>query len=118
MEGPSSGLAGHLDDILPKDVQFVLAWNPPQLRTEGNLEVDANLPTQVPPDTALSAIQTTSIGSSRQAAFYDRHLAPQLILERVVYFDTLVSTMANTVDQAVKDAVAKRPLSKDTDRLK
>jgi hypothetical protein len=115
MEGASSGLAGHLDDILPKDAQFVLAWNPPQLRTEGEAEVISHA--QEPPDTALSALRTTTIGSSRQAAFYDRHLAPHLILERVVYFDTLVSTMANTVDQAIQNAVTKRPLPKDTGML-
>ncbi|KAF8504381.1 hypothetical protein F5888DRAFT_1655232 [Russula emetica] len=115
MEGASSGLAGHLDNILPKDAQFVLAWNPPQLRTEG--EADVILHTQEPPDTALSALRTTTIGSSRQAAFYDRHLASHLTLERVVYFDTLVSTMANTVDQAIQDAVTKRPLPKDTSVL-
>jgi hypothetical protein len=112
MEGASSGLAGHLDNILPKDAQFVLAWNPPQLRTEG--EADDILHIQEPPDTALSALRTTTIGSSRRAAFYDRHLASHLTLERVVYFDTLVSTMANTVDQAIQDTVTKRPLPKDT----
>jgi len=112
MEGASSGLAEHIDDILPKDAQFVLSWNPPQLRTEG--EAYVILHAQEPPDTALSALRTTTIGSSRHAAFYDRHLAPHLILERVVYFDTLVSTLANTVDQAIQDAVTKRPLPKDT----
>jgi hypothetical protein len=35
-------------------------------------------------------------------------------LERVVYFDTLVSTLASTVDQAIQDTVTKRPLPKDT----
>jgi hypothetical protein len=115
MEGTSSGLAGHLDGILPKDVQFVLDWNPPQLLTKAMAEVI--FPTQEPPDTTLLKFQSTTIGSSRQAAFYDKHLAPHLILERVVYFDKLVSTMANTVDQAIEDAVAKRPLPKDTGPL-
>jgi hypothetical protein len=121
MEGASSGLAGHLDDILPKDVQFVLAWNPPQLNTEE--EADVISPVQEPPDTAPPATtappapRTTTIGSSRQAAFYDRHLAPHLILEHVVYFDTLVSAMASTVDQAIEEAVIKRPLPKDTGML-
>ena len=110
MEGASSGLAGHLDDILPKEAQFVLAWNPPQLSAEEEEDVISHA--QEPPDTAASASQTTAIGSSRKAAFYDRHLASHLILERVVYFDTLVSAMANTVDQAIQDAVAKRPLPK------
>ncbi|KAN0125969.1 hypothetical protein V8E52_001176 [Russula decolorans] len=105
MEGASSGLAGHLDDILPKDAQFVLDWNPPQL-TQGQLE-EADLPPS-------SMISITDIGYTRPAAFYDRHLAPHLILERVVYFDKLVSTMANTVDQAIEDAVTKRPLPKAT----
>ncbi|KAF8504380.1 hypothetical protein F5888DRAFT_739048 [Russula emetica] len=73
-------------------------------------EEDGILHTQEPPDTTL----TTTIGYPRQVAFYDRHLAPHLILERVVYFDTLVYTMANTVDQAIQDAVTKRPLPKDT----
>jgi hypothetical protein len=107
MEGASSGLAGHLDDKLPEQAQFVLAWNPPQLHTEQEST------TQPPPDTALSALQSNTLGSSRQAAFYDKHLAPGLVLERVVYFDTLVSTLANTVDQAIQDAVAERPLPKD-----
>ena len=113
MEGASSGIAGHLDDILPKDVQFILAWNPLQLRPRAEGD-SISLRTRPPPDTALSAMRATANGSSRQAAFYDRHLAPHLILERVVYFDTLVSVMANTVDQAIQDAVAKRPLPKDT----
>ena len=116
MEGASSGLAGHLDNILPNDAQFVLAWNPPQSSTEE--EVDVDMPTQEPPDTAPVAMRTTTkVGSSRQAAFYDRHLAPCLILKRVVYFDTLVSTMANTVDRAIQDAVDKRPLPEDTGML-
>lgn len=104
MEGASSGLAGHLDDILPKDAQFVLDWNPPQM-TAGQ-EAGHNLPTY-----------TTAIGYTRPAAFYDRHLAPHLILERVVYFDTLVSTWASTVDQAIQDAVTKRPLPRVTGLL-
>jgi hypothetical protein len=113
MEGASSGIAGHLDDILPKDVQFILSWNPLQLRPRAEGD-SISLRTRPPPDTALSAMRATANGSSRQAAFYDRHLAPHLILERVVYFDTLVSVMANTVDQAIQEAVAKRPLPKDT----
>ena len=111
MEGASSGL----DYILPKDAQFVLAWNPPQLSLEE--EADVDLHTQKPPDTAPSTLHTTTIGSSRQAAFYDRHLAPHLILEHVVYVDTLVSTVANTVDRAIQDAVDKRPLPEDTGML-
>ena len=109
MEGASSGLAGHINDILPKDVQFVLAWNTQQFRTEGDSggNVIQALPTRGPPDTASSAFRSTA---TFQAAFYDRHLAPHVILERVVYLDTLVSTMSNTVDQAIQDAVAKRPL--------
>ena len=105
MEGASSELAGHLDGILPKEAQFVLDWNPPQFTTEQKAR--PNLP-------PTSMTYTTDIGYSRPAAFYDRHLAPHLILERVVYFDALVSTMANTVDQAIRDAVTKRPLLKDT----
>jgi hypothetical protein len=112
MEGASSRLARHIDDTLPKEAQFILAWNPPQLLTEGD-SAEVDLPTRVPPGTA----PTTPVGYSRQAAFYDRHLAPHLILERVVCLDTLISTMANTVDQAVLAAVAKRPLSKNTARL-
>lgn len=129
MEGALSELAEHLDDILPKDAQFVLDWNPPQIRTES--EADVIFHNQEPPDTAPSALRTTTIGSpchckipivegnltARLAAFYDRHLAPHLILESVVYFDTLVSTMANMVDQAIQDAVTKRPLPKDTGML-
>jgi hypothetical protein len=107
MEGTSSWLAGHLDDILPKDAQFVLAWNPPKL-TDGR-EDGPNLP----PNTA----HTAAVGYTRPAAFYDRHLASHLILQRVVCLDTLVSAMASTVDQAIKNAVAKRPLPKDTDLL-
>ena len=114
MEGASSELAGHLDDVLPKEAQFILAWNPPKLVIQTQTDEDDISLTQEPPDTAPSAIRTTTIGSSRQAAFYDKHLAPHLILERVVYFDKLVSTMANTVDQAIQDAVTKRPLPKVT----
>jgi hypothetical protein len=62
-------------------------------------------------------LQTTTLWTNRQAAFYDKYLAPHLILERVVYFDTLVSTIANTVDQAIQAAVAKRPLPKNTGAL-
>ena len=108
MEGASSKLAGHLDDILPKEAQFVLDWNPPQFTT--GQEARPSLP-------PTSMTYTTDIGYSRPAAFYDRHLAPHLILERVVYFGALVSTMANTVDQATQDAVNKRPLPKDTGEL-
>ena len=107
LEGASSRLAGHLDDFLPKDAQFVLAWNPEKFRTEGDSKANV---TRALPDTASSALRTTATGTTRQAAFYDKHLAPQLILERVVYFDTLISTIANTVDQAIQDAVTKRPL--------
>src|SRR6266849_1909825 len=120
MEGASSGLAGDLHDNLPKDAQFVLAWNPQQLLTDGDSDADAILSTHMPmtgrgpPDTAPGALGTTTPGSTSHAAFYDRHLAPHLILERVVYFDALVSTVANTVDQAIQDAVAKRPLPKCT----
>ncbi len=114
MEGASSGLGGHLDDILPKDAQFVLAWNPEQFCAEGDSKADV---TRAPPDTAPSALRTTTLWTSPQAAFYNKHLAPHLILERVVYFDTLVSTIANTVDQAIQAAVAKRPLPKDTGAL-
>ena len=112
MESTSSGFAGHLDDILPKDAQFVLSWNPPKLRTKE--EADVIFAAQEPPDTTVAAFRfrTTTIGSSRPAAFYDRHLAPHLILERVVCFGKLVSIMANTVDQAIQDAVTKRPLPK------
>jgi hypothetical protein len=106
MEDASSGLAGHLDDILLKDAQFVLDWNPPE-STAGQLE-EAN--PNLPPSTA----HATAIGYTRPAAFYDRHLAPHLILERVVCFDSLVSTLASTVDQTIRDAVTKRPLPKDT----
>ena len=116
MEGASSGLAGQPDDILPKEAQLVLAWNPRQWRTEGE---DVSMPTRASPDKTQSALKnkSTTIGYSRQAAFYDRHLAPHLILERVVIFDALVSTMAKTVDQAIQDAVAKRPLPKKTGSL-
>ena len=116
MEGASSGLAGHLDDVLPDEAQLVLAWNPPQVHTEGE---DVSMATRASPDKALSAVKSKSatVGSSRQAAFYDRHLAPHLILNRVVIFDALVSTMAKTVDKAIQDAVTKRPLSKNTRRL-
>ena len=113
MEGASSGLAGHLDDILPKESQFVLAWNPPQLLVEEDVpKGDVNLPTQAPPDRVVSALKTTTIVSSRKATFHDKHLAPHLILKRVINFDTLISAMANTVDQAIQDAVAKGPLPK------
>ena len=71
---------------------------------------DVDMPTQGPLDTAPMAMRTTTIGSSRKAAFYDKHLASHLILERVVYLDELVSVMASTVDQAIHDAVAKHPL--------
>ena len=114
MEAASSRPAGYLDDTLPKDAQFVLSWNPPQLYSAEENE-DVILQTQEPPDPDISA--TPIIGYSRKAAFYDKHLATHLVLERVVYLDTLVSTLANTVDKAIQDAVAKRPLSKDTDRL-
>jgi len=36
----------------------------------------------------------------KKVASYDKHLAPHLTLERVVYLDTLVSTMVN---QAIHD---------------
>lgn len=71
---------------------------------------DVDMPTQGPPDTAPMAMRTTTIGSSRKAAFYDKHLASHLILERVVYLDELVSVMASTVDKAIEDAVTKHPL--------
>ena len=70
MEGTSNGFTSQPEGVVPEEVQFVLDWNPPQLR-----EADPNLP----PNTA----RTTSIGYSRPAAFYDRHLASHLILERV-----------------------------------
>ena len=117
MEGTSSGLAGLLDDNLPKRAQFVLAWNPRKLLTEGDSEADVTLPTREPPDTDPSALRTTATGTTRKAAFYDKHLAPHLILESVVCFDKLVHTMANAVDQAIQDAVSKRPLPKDTGML-
>ena len=117
MEGSSSGLAGHLDDILPKAAHYVLAWNPPQLLTESVPKADVTLPTLPPPDTAPPAAQTKSSGTTHQAAFYDKHLAPHLILKHVIYLNTLVSAMANTVDQAIQSAVAERPLPKNIDRL-
>jgi hypothetical protein len=76
------------------------------------------LPTRAPPETDLSALKTSTIGCSRKASFYNKHLASHLILERVVYFDTLVSTMANTVDRAIQNAVAKRPLPKKLGMLR
>ena len=100
MEGASSGLAEHLDNILPVEVQFVLGWNPPQLIVGQDSE-------------ARARPNTHTIGYTRPAAFYDKHLASHLTLEHVVCLDTLVSTMANTVDQAIRDAVAKRPLPED-----
>jgi hypothetical protein len=118
MEGASGALAGHHDDILPNDVQFILAWNPPRLCTEEESKTIVNLRTRAPPETNLSAFKTTTIGCCRKAAFYNKHLAPHLILKRVVYFDKLVSTMANTVDQAIQDAVAKRPLPKKPGMLR
>ena len=53
-----------------------------------------------------------AIGYARQAAFYDKHLAPDLILEHVVYLDTLVSAMEATVDQAIQDAINRNFLPK------
>jgi hypothetical protein len=50
---------------------------------------------------------TTTIGNSRKAAFYDRHLAKKLILNRVVYLDSLIASLASTVDQAIQDAFDK-----------
>jgi hypothetical protein len=93
MEGASNGSTSH--PAVPEEVQFVLNWNPPRL-TAGR---DAG------PNSRRNTARTTAIGYSRPAAFYDRHLAPHLILEHVVYLDTLVSTMASTVDQAIEDAV-------------
>ena len=75
---------------------------------------DVNMPTQELSDTAPVARKTTTIGSSRKAAFYDKHLASHLTLERVVYLEELVSIMAGTVDQAIKAAIAKQPLPKDS----
>lgn len=100
MEGASSGLAEYLDGILPMDVQFVLSWNP-QLTVGQDSKAGPN---------------THTIGT-RPAAFYNRHLAPHLTVEHVVRLDALVSTMANTVDQTIRDAVTKRPLPEDTGML-
>ena len=107
MAGASSGSAWPPDSILP-EVQFVLDWNP--LRMLVGESGDVDMATQGPPGTAPKAKKNTTIGSSRKATFYDRHLASHLILERVVYLDELVSIIASTVDQAIHDAVANHPL--------
>ena len=98
----SSGPAWPPDSILP-EVQFVLDWNPPEMLVGEVADVDMR----------TQAMRTTTIGSSRKAAFYDKHLASHLILKRVIYLDELVSVMASTVDQAIHDAVAKQPLPRD-----
>jgi len=93
MEGTSNGPTSHPE--MPKDVQFILDWKPPLMtaRQEAN-------PTQKPRN-------THTIGYSRPAAFYDKHLAPHLILKRVICLGSIVSTMGNTVDQAIQVAVTK-----------
>ena len=87
MDGPS-----HPEGTLPEEVEFVLGWNPQVLTTGGK--------------------EKTHIGYTRPAAFYDKHLASHLVLERVVYLDTLVSAMGSTVDQAIQDAINKGFLPK------
>jgi len=94
MEGLS-----HPEGTVPKKVQFVLDWNPQVLTARGK-------------NTARNPI-----GYTRPAAFYDKHLASHLVLERVVYLDTLVSAMGSTVDQAIQDAINKGFLPKDAGPL-
>jgi hypothetical protein len=81
MEGASNGPEG----IVPDQVKFVLNWNPPVLARP-------TLPKEPP------------IGYTRRAAFYDKHIAPHLILKHVVFLDTLVSAMETAVDQAIQGA--------------
>jgi hypothetical protein len=102
----ASSRSGWPPDSIPPEVQFVLEWNPPRMIIGESADVD--MATQGPLDTAMK----TTIGSSRKAAFYDRHLASHLILERVVHLDDLVSVVAGTVDQAIHDAITKQPLPK------
>src|SRR5216684_2332012 len=116
MEGASNRYALHPQDIVPKEVQFVLDWNPPQIIPAR--DATPTWPTREPPDTARPGLRTTSTaGYSRPAAFYDMHLASHLTLERVVYLNTLVSNMESTVDQAIQVAATKRFLPKDSDSL-
>jgi len=116
MEGASNRYALHPQDIVPKEVQFVLDWNPPQIIPAR--DATPTWPTREPPDTARPGLRTASTaGYSRSAAFYDMHLASHLTLERVVYLNTLVSNMESTVDQAIQVAATKRFLPKDSDSL-
>jgi hypothetical protein len=112
MEVMSNGSTSHPEDNVPEEVQFVLNWNPPRFTARRDSEANANFP----PNTARTII-TSNIGYSRPAAFYDKHLASHLILERVVCLDTLVSAMASTVDQTIEDAISKHLLPKSNEFL-
>lgn len=105
MDGTSNGSP---EGIVPEVVQFILDWNPPQM--EIGRHAVANL-TQPPPSNAAR------VGCTRQAAFYDKHLASHLLLERLVSLDALVSTMASTVDQAIQDLVTKNPIHRSAGLL-
>jgi hypothetical protein len=86
---------------VPEAVEFALNWNPPPLKR---------------PSTAAGDLPA-HVGYTRPAAFYDKHLAPQLILKDVVYLDTLVSSLERTVDQAIQDASSRHLLPKNKGTL-
>jgi hypothetical protein len=80
------------EDTLPERVKHVLNWNPPAL-------------TQPPPSPGKNArTSNNTIGYSRPAAFYDKHIASHLILKHIVHLDSLVSAIGSAVHQAINDA--------------
>src|SRR5713101_1457556 len=104
MEGTSTS---YPEGTVPEEVQFIFDWKPPKKMKPGQ-EADPDYQPRAP-----TGERKTTIGYTRPAAFYDKHLAPHLVLQHVIHLDTLVSAMESAVDQAIQDARDKHFLPKN-----
>lgn len=126
-------------DYVPPGVRYLLnEWHPRPLLTLEEEDGDSSM---LPPrSTTVHTISTTTHDTgggrtaknastatrrtgtknraTRRAAFYDKHIADHLILLHVKRLDSLVDSIAGTVDQAIKDAYKQGPLPADDSDVK
>ena len=122
MSSPRSGdaILRVCPDFVPSDALYLLdEWKPRKLFVSeqpqnGRNTISPSKTVQslatAPPTTAASSYSHRSIKKSkntRPASFYDKHLAPHLILKHVKYLGSLVAAIAGTVDKAIEDAYTK-----------
>jgi hypothetical protein len=107
------------DDYLPSDARYLLEeWRPYELEIQSRVSnhipsfstITKKTPSTAAANTYGSSQKRKLNRNTRPAAFYDKHLAENLLLKHVKRLHSLVDSIVGTVDKAIKDAYKKGPL--------